>query len=45
VAIGNSGQPGLAAVLDEPADDRQSPSRDDAVVREHVEWAKQKLNR
>ncbi len=43
VAIGNSGEKRLADVLDER--DPSSPSKDDPVVREHVEWAKKKLGR
>ena len=44
VAIGNSGQPELAAVLDEAAPEAPaSPSKRDPIVREQVEWAKRKL--
>jgi epoxyqueuosine reductase len=43
VAIGNSGRPDLAAVFDERDDPGASPSKDDPVVREHVEWARQRL--
>ena len=46
VAIGNTGQPAMAAVFDETDDDmRASPSKQDPMVREHVEWAKRKLGR
>ncbi|MGE5358019.1 MAG: tRNA epoxyqueuosine(34) reductase QueG [Bacteroidales bacterium] len=46
VAIGNSGRSEHADVFDEAAtDDAESPSRDDPVVREHVEWAKRRLRR
>ena len=38
VAIGNSGDRAAGAVLDERSPDR--PSADDAMVRQHVEWAK-----
>jgi len=40
VAIGNSGDPDAVIALDEPHDD--SPSADDPLVREHVEWARRK---
>jgi epoxyqueuosine reductase len=38
VAIGNSGDQAAGAVLDERSPDR--PSADDAMVRQHVEWAR-----
>ncbi len=38
VAMGNRGQAEAAAALDEP--DPSSPSKDDPMVREHVEWAR-----
>jgi len=40
VAIGNSGDPAAADVFDEPID---APSMNDPLVREHVEWARQRL--
>ena len=40
VAIGNSGDPDAVIALDEHHDD--TPSADDPLVREHVEWAKRK---
>ena len=44
VAIGNSGRAEMAAAFDEPDEDtRRSPSKQDPMVREHVEWAKRKL--
>ena len=43
VAIGNSGRPELAEVFDEPpGGEADSPSKQDAIVREHVEWAKRR---
>ncbi len=42
IAIGNSGDPSAAAVFDEPID---AASIDDPVVREHVEWARERLRR
>jgi epoxyqueuosine reductase QueG len=38
VAIGNSGDAAAAAVLDERSPDR--PSADDAMVEQHVRWAR-----
>jgi epoxyqueuosine reductase len=44
VAIGNTGQPDMAAVFDEADDERRtSPSKQDPMVREHVRWANRKL--
>jgi epoxyqueuosine reductase QueG len=40
VAIGNCGDSSAAAVFDEPID---APSAMDALVLEHVEWARAKL--
>jgi epoxyqueuosine reductase len=46
VAIGNSGQPEMAQVLDDMgAEQDASASKQDPMVREHVEWAKGKLQR
>lgn len=44
-AIGNSGHPEAAGAFDERAEEFEaSPSKRDPVVREHVEWARQKLH-
>jgi len=41
VALGNSGDPQVRALLDEPRDDR---TVQDPIVEEHVRWAKGRLN-
>jgi epoxyqueuosine reductase len=41
VAIGNSGDASAARVFDEPVD---APSIKDALVQEHIEWAKARLH-
>ena len=46
VASGNSGRPEMANVFEEPANDQgESASKQDSMVREHVEWAMQRLRR
>jgi epoxyqueuosine reductase len=43
VAIGNSGDAEALAALDEP--DGERPSAEDEMVREHVEWARERATR
>ena len=43
IAIGNSGDPDALAALDERSGER--PSADDAMVQEHITWARQKPRR
>jgi epoxyqueuosine reductase QueG len=43
VAIGNSGDPRVVEALEEPAGDR--PSIEDAMVQEHVAWARRRIRR
>jgi epoxyqueuosine reductase len=45
LAIGNSGDPGLAGAFDDSGEELEaSPSKRDPVVQEHVQWAKRKLH-
>jgi epoxyqueuosine reductase len=43
VAMGNSGDPAALAVLAESSPDR--PSADDSMVREHIDWARQRTSK
>ena len=43
VAMGNSRAPGVGRELERPDPAGDSPSRDDPMVREHLEWARRRM--